>query len=622
MSAPGTLRRGLAAGLVLPLLLGGCASIPTDSPVYTGEGQDDGGGPEDPYVRLIPVPPRPGSGETDLVRDFLSSMGSFEEDYSAARAYLTPDQEAEWDPDGTALVYDERATTDIELADGGDGGDGADDAEAEEGAAPTAEVRLEATRTATIRADGRYVPAGPDDELEATFQLRQVDGEWRIDEPPEELILSGQAVERVYRPLNLYFLNEDESALVPDTVLLPGHASSNLADQLARRLVVGPTSWLDPAVHTAFPDQTTADTAYQAGTLTVDLSPAATMSSSDERFGMAAQLAWTLRQVPEVQELRMRTGGEDMEIPGADSDTVDVSSGLWDSVDPSGAAEIDGAEGLAYVTRDGALLAMDEEQTERQVPGAAGVGASIDQHALSLGEDRTAGIDTEAQEVRVAEIAGDAEYSTVLSGEDYRALSWDGNDDLWVAAAQEQSEVPDEAEQTDSGPTGSRLWVLRDGIDPVEVDVPELDGTSGAAVVQRLRLAPDGARVAAVLDTGEGSRLVVGRVVEGPDGPEVSELLPVGTGFAEVTDVAWRGPDQLAVLAEHEDNTPQAYLIPSGGSGEATSAGALPGVEMESIAAMPNRPLLAGADDNEVWLTDDRLTWQPAGEGTNPIYPG
>ncbi|MDS1270420.1 LpqB family beta-propeller domain-containing protein [Lipingzhangella sp. LS1_29] len=604
------------SALVAVVLLGGCASIPTDSPVYPGEGQDDGGAQGDPYVRLIPVPPRPGAGETDLVRDFLSSMGSFEDDHGAARAYLTPEREAEWDPDGTALVYDERGTVDIELV------DGASDPAGDDEAAASAQVRMEATRTATINADGRFVPAGDDDLLEVTFRLRQVDGEWRIDELPENLILSGQAVDRVYRSLNLYFLNPEESMVVPDTVLLPGHVTSNLADQLARRLVQGPTSWLEPAVYTAFPEDTTADTAYQAGTLTVDLSPAAAMTSEDERFGMAAQLAWTFRQVPEVQELRLRIAGEDMQIPGADGVTVDVTSGLWDSVDPSGGPGED-APGHVYVTRDGALLAMDEDQAEHPVPGAAGSGTGIDRHAVSITEDRVAGIDPEAQEVRVAPMVSDGEYGTVLAGSDFRALSWDGAGDLWVAARQEQSvDEPDETEPDVGGVPGSELWLLNDGTDPIEVDVPELDGRIGTATVEQLRVARDGVRAAVVLGTEEGSQLAVGRLVERADGLEFGELVPVATEFEEVTDVSWRGPDQLALLGQHEDSTPQAYLSPSGGGGQATSAGAAPGVEMETITAMPNRPLLAGADDNEIWLTDDRLTWLPAGEGSAPTYPG
>jgi hypothetical protein len=59
-----------------------------------------------------------------------------------------------------------------------------------------------------------------------------------------------------------------------------------------------------------------------------------------------------------------------------------------------------------------------------------------------------------------------------------------------------------------------------------------------------------------------------------------------------------------------------------GGPAESTGAGAITGSEMLNLAAAPGVPILAGADDDYVWLTNDRLMWQRAVEGTAPVYPG
>ncbi|MDT0301610.1 LpqB family beta-propeller domain-containing protein [Streptomonospora wellingtoniae] len=628
-ASPGRTRRAGAAAALLALGLSACATVPSGGPVVEGEGGAAGSLSGSGYVRQIPPGPQRDVEPNGLVRGFLKSMASFEENHSAAREYLAPKTRSDWLPSGRVLVYEDsdKLALDAEVADDGE----------------TAQVRLLSSQLATIDASGQYTPAGAGQVIDVTLDLvRTGDDQWRISDPPELLVLSRSDVDLVYRPLNLYFFNRDRSTLVPDAVFLPV-SSDRSATRLVKMLVAGPTSWLDDAVESAFPKDATADVAYDSGTVTVEVDNAS--GGTTQRFGMRAQLVWTLRQLPEVQELRLRVGGLDIDIPADESENLHTGEGDWDSVNPAGVT----GSLRAYFVRDGRMWALesdsrDAQLTESRVAGAPGAGqVALEQHAVSLDEDRVGGIRAGGKEVVVAGTSEGSDYTAVLSGGDYTSLSWDGYGNLWVAEdvstgresdddrqQQDSEEVAEDTERGDPSPTaspsggeagdvGTRVWMLRGGTDPVEVDAPEL----AESRVTALRMSRDGTRAAVLSSRGEGlPRLAVGRVVHSDAGITLSGEFPLATELQEITDVAWRGGDQLAVVGHVEQGAEQSYLVALDGSTETTSAGAPPGTDMGGIAAAPGLPLLSGTEDDNVWMTDDRINWKRVGVGTNPVYPG
>ncbi|MFD0775402.1 LpqB family beta-propeller domain-containing protein, partial [Streptomonospora algeriensis] len=599
-------------------------------PVVEGAGGDAGSAAGNGYVRQLPPGPQPGVDPEGLVRGFLKSMGSFEENHSATREYLAPEPGTDWAPGGRVLVYEDssKLALDTRVADDGE----------------TATVRLLSSQLAAIDASGQYVPADSGQVIDITMELvRTGDDQWRISQPPDRLVLSRNDVDLAYRPLNLYFFNRDRSTLVPDPVFLPV-SSDRSATRLVKMLVEGPTGWLDAAVESAFPEDATADVAYDAGRVTVEVNSAA--GSAKQRFGMGAQLVWTLRQLTEVQQLTLRVGGQEIDIPGEEGESLVTGNGNWDSVNPTGVT----GDLRAYFLRDGQMWALEGDSgdampQERRVPGAPGGGGTVlEQHAVSLDEDKVGGIRAGGREVVVAETSQGSEYSTIVSGGEYTSLSWDGYGNLWVTedvstgdgGRQEQEDAESAAEDTERGDPdtspspspsggdggrepGTRVWMLRGGADPVEVDAPDLADTE----VTALRLSRDGTRAAVLTDNGTGgTELSVGRVVHSEGGVTVSGELPLATELQNVVDVSWRGGDQLAVLGESEDEVGQGYLVSLDGSTETTSAGAPPGTDMVGITAAPGLPLLSSTEDDHVWMTNDRISWQRVIDGTNPVYPG
>lgn len=613
-----------ASAAFLAVALSGCAGVPTGGPTFPGRGGDGAAGQVDTFSRLLPAGPQPGVGESALVHGFLKDMGSFEEDYRAARLYMTEEKQAVWEPSSRVLVYGEMDAVrfDVEPVENG----------------RTARVRMRTPLHATIRTDGQYVAADQGETIDIVFDLAKAGGEWRISDLPDDLLLSRRDVDRVYRPLNLYYFNRDLGTLVPDPVFLPVHPTTDVTEQLSRTLVEmlvdGPTDWLAPAVRSSFPEGTGAAVDYDSGRITVKLGSEADRAGADERFGMGAQLVWTLRQLPEVQEITLRVGGEEVEFAGGEDGGLQPSSQEWNAVNPSGVT----GPLRSYFMRGGQLWSLDPDQQETPVLGAPGEGHTLlERHAVSLTEDRVAGIAPDDGSVRVAGIADGSEYTTVLTGGRYTSLSWDVYGNLWVledlsgeavGAAQEEELADDTERGTPAAPEpggggdaagpATQLWLLPDGSDPVKVAAPELEDT----VVAELRVSRDGTRAAVLTGTGKAGRVLVGRVVYGDPDVTVQGFLPLGADLTTVTDLSWRGADQLAVLGQKDRGALQAYLVPLNGSGESTSAGAVTGADMKTIAAGPGLPLLSGTEEDTIAMSSDRLMWRRVVDGTNPVYPG
>ncbi|MBB6170139.1 hypothetical protein HNR23_000199 [Nocardiopsis mwathae] len=611
---PGRLRAA-ASGAVLALLLSACATVPTGGPVVEGAGRDgEAGDPYDNYVRMLPAGPQKGVGEEGLVRGFLTDMRSFEDDHNAAREYLMPARRGDWSGNGPVLIYDDMDAVSLSVDSGGDGS--------------SSKVRVRSPQIATLDRGGQYLPAEQGKMIDVTFELaRDDEGEWRIVDLPDELLLGRQDVDRAYRPLNLYYYNLDHSSLVPDPVFLPVSADKR-AIRLVNKLVSGPTDWLDPAVVSSFPEDATAYVAYDSGRVIVELS---SEEGGGDPFGMGAQLAWTLKQLPEVQGFSLSVNGEEVDFPHNEDENLQSGDDYWNDITPAGVRR----DLSAYFTRNGQLWSLtgtgqDDRQTEARVEGAAGRGDTpLERHAVSLDERRVAGVEAGRDRVVGADLASGAEFTPLLTGGHYTSLSWDGYGNLWVvedSAGTSGKKSKDKggrdgADDRDAArDPATRVWLLRGGTDPVEVDAPALRDRE----VERLRVSRDGSRVAVITSDGEDEdgRLFVGRVIHGGDKSAVGALLPLAQELARVADVSWRGGDQLAVVGQRTRGPNQAFLVSLDGSTDTTSAGAPSGTDMTTVAAAPGRPLMCSTEDGQIMMTGDRISWQRVADGANPVYPG
>lgn len=614
--------RACLAAAVACVSMAACASIPTTGPVVTGDGNDSEGDPYGGYVRLLPAGPQPGVAPEGLVSGFLKDMGSFEQNYEAARSYMLPGTDQEWSPDGTVNVFPDLDTVDLDTEVSSDG--------------LTATVRMRSSLVATIDEGGRYVPGDSERLLDETFGLAREggdpEGEWRIRSLPDELILSQLDVERTHRPFNLYFFNPEGSALVPDPVYLPV-SNDELVEHLLHRLVRGPSDWLAPSVHSSFPEEARATLEVEDERVVVNV----TGAEGVDELGMGAQIAWTLRQLPEITEFTLRVNGSEVDFPGAEGESADrprPGSTYWAEVSPGATS----SDVNAYYSHEGRLWSASDWESEsfgnaEQVPGPLGSGEiPLERFAVALDEQTIAAIPTGGEQVLTSAMSSGAEVEEVLADGVFTELSWDVNGDLWVVEeARDEEEDEDEEEQREDADTESPnltgspptpgptdLWVLRNGHEVVQADVSALRDRS----MVRFRISRDGTRAAVVTELDGRRSLQVGRVVKDADGGfSVDSFVTLARELEDVTDVFWRSGDQLVVLGSREGGTSQALLVSLDGGTPPASAGT-PVASMVSVSGAPGQPLIAGSDDGNIWVSSDPLNWQNVVEGGSPTFPG
>src|SRR5690606_8050426 len=110
-------------------------------------------------------------------------------------------------------------------------------------------VRVSVLAAASVDAQGRYTEAAPDTPIELDFSLaRGLDGQWRIADLEDGILLSPAVFDAQYVQLPVYFLSHDREALVPETRWYPQRLA---ATSVVRGVLAGPSPWLAPGVITA-----------------------------------------------------------------------------------------------------------------------------------------------------------------------------------------------------------------------------------------------------------------------------------------------------------------------------------------------------------------------------------
>jgi len=570
----------LVAVAAMVTVAAGCATIPDTGPVRPGAAVLAEG--EDPIIRVVARPPTTGMGPSEIVRGFLAASASSEGDHAVARQYLAPATDTSWEPDRRVLVYDQNVGVTLH-----------------EPARDRVLARARVMGELDVR--GAYTPL-PATPRTAAFHLRRVAGEWRIDRLPQGLLLTQLDIERSYRAVDLYFLNAPGSVLVPDPIFLPV-VQPGLSTRLVQALLDGPTPWLAPAVATAFPAGTRLvvdSVPVENGVAHVDLSSGVLDATATQREQLAAQLVWTLSELPDVNSVSITVQGQSFPVgdPAGNETMQD-----WATFDPDALPE--SASGYV-LTRTGLNRLFGAKL--QPVEGAMGTaGSSIVDPAVSVDATTIAALSADRRTAFVQRIEHPQQLVPVLSGADLGQPSFDSTGLLWLV---------------DRTTHGSTFTVILPDGGRRPVAAPGLEQRH----VEALALSRDGTRVAVVVtDKGRG-RLLLGRVQRftAPDEPTrlvrvtVTGLRPVEHALDDVRDVSWADADHVVVLARAPGAVRQPYSVAIDATLHQVG-GALPG--LVGIAAAPDRPLLGATRDEQVWQ-DAGVGWRLVGRGTYAIYPG
>jgi hypothetical protein len=561
---------------VLVALLTSCSTVPTSSPtvqITQAPTRADG------EVGIEPLSPEPDATPEDIVRGFIDAAASTVRGHPVAREHLAPEPAASWsDEAGITVLGPDYATVTTDAG----------------------SVAVTATLVGTIDQRGVFAVAGQE-VFTREFTLGEVDGEWRITNPPDGLLILEPDFERIYERRDLYFVDPSGSRVVPDPrYLITGEAQPTV---LVERMLDGPSAALMAGVRNALAGASLRSTVtISAQTVTVDLTGIADAPES-QLSELSAQLVWTLEQLP-VRAVEVLADGDALGIPGVPAaQTVDT----WAGFDPDTIP----VDAVGHYIDGGALRTVDNAPA----PGPAGTGAYGLTSAAVLADPATG---------ELTQMAGttEREGQTTLLGGPYGG-------DLAPLVSGGSLSVPTVAA------TRGEFWLVRDGGavvrvpaggTPQPVNAPTLPGLGRASVLQ---LSPDGVRAAVVVEGGDRQRLYVGTVVRSDEGPvALRDLREVAPTLSQVVDVAWRTAGSLLLLAGDagEDRiTPYVVGIDGWGLTSVPTAG-LPS-QATRVAAAPGRPPLVSAGGT-IWQ------WQVAGgtwvtlvrgaqplPGTEPFYP-
>lgn len=430
-----------------------------------------------------PDAPTPGQQPDQIVRGFIEASARPDLDstsgssFAAARAYLSPEAQTAWLPSTlpvVVLVDGYRTVTDPAI--------------------PGA-VTVSGVSRGVLDVEKSFHTDAAKPYSWDMF-LVQVDGEWRIDNPPPELLLTNSEFSTAFRQRVLYFLDRSGTVVVPDVRhVVVGQTPANRANRLLALLIAGPSKALTGAVDSQFTAKSqlrSNPSVDPEGVLQVDLT-GVDVSTPAARRALAAQIVWTLS--PTSPRIAITVDGEPLD-PAQPEYTINTVS----SFDPdrvAGTGQV--ASDPFYVNTNGAIVGLLDGQP---IPGVLG--------------DSTKPVTSAAKSAAIGTIA---------------AIAADpgGGQQLLMSRPPE----PDRADPALKADTltlpsfthaGDEAWVVQNGGTKPEVyrisstgnssrDRVGSDALIGKGAVTGLALSPDGVRVAIVA----GERLYLGVIAPSSD---------------------------------------------------------------------------------------------------------
>jgi hypothetical protein len=601
--------------LALATVLAACSGVPGSSAAF------DVTQIADQVAPVAPDAPTPGQQPDQIVRGFIAATARPDLDiasgssFAAARQYLTPDAQANWQPNAMPVVV---------LGDG---------YRTEVAVNQPGTVTVSGLSPGLLDVDRSFDPDAPQSYARAV-PLVLVDGQWRISDPPPELLLTNSEFSTAFRQRVLYFLDPTGTGVVPDVRhVVIGQTPANRANRLISMLIHGPSAALAGAAHTQF----TAKSALRSnpsvdpeGVLQVDLT-GVDVSTPEARRALAAQLVWTLS--PTSPRIGITVDGEALD-PAQPVYTINSVS----SFDPdrlAGTGQV--ASDPFYVNPSGAIVGLLDGQP---MPGPLGSGAAV---VTSAAKSSATGA--------IAAVAADPSGDQALLM--VRPQQTDRADPVLQAGTITQPSFThggDEAWVVQNGATKPEVYRISTTGNPSRERVGS-DEFAGKGPVTALALSPDGVRVAVVA----GERLYLGVLTPaltdsasatrdaaatptdpaadagtGPAPMEITQLTMLRPDLLHVGPVAFANSRELLVAASTAPNTYRSLWdvsIDGFDSRKITDQGKFG--DIDGLAVAPGEPLLI-TFSGRVWELEGSQVdgqWKspladpPFLNGSSPFYP-
>jgi hypothetical protein len=525
----------ILATLLLALTVTACSGIPGSGPVVDVRNVADQAGQngQDPA-------PTPLAGQRPvlIVRAFIDASARISlaaDSYSIPRAYLTTAAQKGWEQPNRPAGVQILSTGDLRV---------------EPSLTDPAAITVSATSEGSLSTDQAY-RSGNGASYRVTVHLAQENGQWRISDPPPELLILVSDFSRVFSARTLYFLDASHTVVVPDRrYLIKTSTPKNRVATLMNLLLAGPAGVLKGAAQSELQGGTlrTNVTTDPDGLITrVDLL-GIDLATPADKAALAAQIVWSL--YPDAVQVAISVDGAPLD-PAQSSYRFDA----FDSFSPD---RVPGTGSVAsdpyYVDSNGVIVDL---RTKIPLTGPLGTGSA---HVVSASMSAATGA-----------------LAAVSSVDGGQALLIGQPTDL---SAPQSALKARTLTQPSFTRTGNEAWVVQNGATNPEIyrvsTSPSATATSiasrakvaagqlsGLGPVTGLTLSPDGVRVAVVA----GGHLYLGAIAvpvtpvkpgsagsatpDAPDSLTVVNLEEVRGELDDVGPVAFGSANELLVVAKN-----------------------------------------------------------------------
>lgn len=630
--------RAVLGAVVLSLVVTGCVSLPTSGPVPSAWLHGENGSAQQ-GEQVIPVPPGSDWLPNEIVEGFLAASGTSR---AIARQYLAP--RFHWNPGRPTILADTPTyyvPPTVPFTEPGQ-------------TKPQVKtyVRVTSKHVETLTAGNIVVSSGPQT---FSFTLIRVGGQLRIDgisvagkPAPSLLLIELPDFSSSYQPRNLYYFPQNGTStvasqiattLVPDPVFIQNTAPEAGARQLVMDLLRPPAGWLGGAASTAFPRGTRLLGVQVSGPrAVVDLGGAAVRTGSLQREQMAAQIIWSLTYSPysaqnatqirsvvlQIDHHAVVLRQDHKVLPGLRRDFASWVPGTAPaSARPAAPPNLYlQAITAPYLGPQVRVRTAGAAPAPAQLPAGLGRGpfSAIAVSPVSSRPPVLAGC--RGKNVYVTWMTRAAKPLVQALPAACTSLSWDRSGDLWIAAGPQVYLLPF------SAATGLVSPQITTVINPAL--------TGGASdTLSSLQVAPDGVRVAMIVQTKRGSRVIMAAISHGPKSSPVylaqsSQMVTVGSSItgARPISLTWWDADHLLVLFQplSGDAQPQLYEVPLNGGPShqvSTPRGAVSVTAAGTELAVGSTGIPGSLVGQDIYFTNGLDSpWQPLGSGSTAVFPG
>ncbi len=538
-------RAGLAV-IGLLVLATGCISMPDSGRVHDADAPGDSSQAEASYVDAIP--PRAGAPAAEIVQGFINAQSAWPIQIGVARQYLSAEAAGAWNPDQETITFEEAFSPQV--------------------SGNVATVQLsEAER---LDASGAWRGEVPEAEEQLTFHLStDEDGEYRIDDPPDALVVRASWFAERFTQQSLYFFDRTGGILVPEPVFVP--RGDQLASTLINRLLE-PGDDLQGISRTYLPttDAGLSVPVSDQGVAQIDLGASNSgQPNADDLTRMLAQLGWTLRQVPGIRALRISIGGEEVRPPGGDSEYAVTEGSQYD---PAGS----GANPLLYGLRDGVMVYGEPDSIDPAAGPFGELPRGLRSVSVNLNATEAVGVSADGTSLLSAPVrnqTGEQPRTIARDRTDLLPPAWDFTDRLWVV---------------DNTPTGARVAYREQG--PLTTVV--VPGVSGQQV-RAFLISRDGTRFVAVVRGRTGDDTIRAGRIRFDDQGRVTgagatrEIALEDVDRARIIDIAWTSPTSIIVVRPISGVTSEVSTVPVDGAPAVSLSTSVSGRVLQ-LAASPD----------------------------------